>query len=63
MIERIPDGRKVSIERETFPAIVADGRLFAMAGDTYWIDTGTPETYLRAQLDLVDGCGASRGRR
>jgi mannose-1-phosphate guanylyltransferase len=55
VIERIPDGRKVSIERETFPAIVADGRLFAMSGDTYWIDTGTPETYLRAQLDLVDG--------
>ena len=55
VLDRIPDGRKVSIERETFPAIVADGRLFALAGDTYWIDTGTPETYLRAQLDLVDG--------
>ena len=25
VLERIPDGRKVSIERETFPAMVADG--------------------------------------
>ena len=55
VLDRIPAGRKVSIERETFPALVGDGRLFAMAGDTYWIDTGTPATYLRAQLDLVDG--------
>jgi mannose-1-phosphate guanylyltransferase len=55
VVDRIEDGRKVSIERETFPAIVADGRLYAMVEDTYWIDAGTPEAYLRAQLDLVDG--------
>ncbi len=55
VIDRIPDGRKVSIERETFPAVVADRALYAMSGDTYWIDTGTPVAYLQAQLDLVDG--------
>jgi mannose-1-phosphate guanylyltransferase len=60
VVGRIPGGRKVSIERETFPAIVDDGRLYAMAGDTYWIDTGTPETYLRAQFDLVDGVRGER---
>ena len=60
VLERIPEGRKVSIERETFPAIVGDGRLFARAGDTYWIDTGTPASYLRAQLDLVDGVRGAR---
>ncbi|MBV9950889.1 MAG: NDP-sugar synthase [Acidimicrobiia bacterium] len=55
VLGRIAEGRKVSIERETFPAIAADERLYAMPQDTYWIDAGTPEAYLRAQLDLVDG--------
>lgn len=55
VLDRIESGRKVSIERETFPAIVADGRLFAMATDDYWIDTGRPEPYLRANLDMIDG--------
>lgn len=55
VLDRIAEGRKVSIEREVFPAMVADGALFAMAGDTYWIDTGTPPKYLQAQLDLLSG--------
>ena len=55
VIDRIDDGRKVSIERETFPAIVAEGRLFALPSDAYWVDAGTPATYLQAQLDLIDG--------
>jgi mannose-1-phosphate guanylyltransferase len=59
VIERIPDGRKVSIERETFPAMVADGTLFALQSDEYWVDAGTPATYLQVQLDLVNGI---RGR-
>jgi mannose-1-phosphate guanylyltransferase len=54
-LARIPDHRAVSIERETFPAMADDGVLFAMDGATYWIDAGTPEAYLRAQLDLLDG--------
>ena len=55
MLDRIPPGRRVSIERETFPAMVADGSLFARADGCYWIDTGTPCEYIQAQLDLVDG--------
>jgi mannose-1-phosphate guanylyltransferase len=56
VLDRIPDGRRVSIERETFPAMVADGALFALddAG-AYWIDAGTPAQYLAAMLDLIDG--------
>jgi mannose-1-phosphate guanylyltransferase len=54
-LQRIETRRKVSIEREIFPLIVADGRLFAMATDDYWIDTGRPEPYLRANLDMIDG--------
>jgi mannose-1-phosphate guanylyltransferase len=55
VLDRIAEGRKVSIERETFPAIAEGRRLYAMAQDAYWIDAGTPEAYLRAQFDLVDG--------
>ena len=55
VLDRIADDRRVSIERETFPAMVEDGTLFALADPAYWIDAGTPETYLRANLDLLDG--------
>ena len=55
VLAMIPPGARVSIERETFPALVGEGRLFAMASDAYWLDTGTPAQYLRANLDLVEG--------
>ena len=55
VLERIAPDRKVSIERETFPSIVADGGLWAVQSDAYWVDAGTPETYLQVQLDLIDG--------
>ena len=51
VLGRIETGRRVSIERETFPAIVADGGLWAVQSDAYWVDAGTPETYLQIQLD------------
>ena len=55
VLQRIDTGRKVSIERETFPAIVADGGLWAVQSESYWVDAGTPETYIQIQLDLLDG--------
>ena len=55
VLGRIPAGRKVSIEREVFPDVVAAGRLYAMATDDYWIDAGSPSLYLQANLDLIDG--------
>ena len=55
VLDVIPSGRKVSVERETFPILVERGALFAMATDDYWIDTGRPETYLKANLDVLDG--------
>jgi mannose-1-phosphate guanylyltransferase len=55
LLEQIPLGRKTSIERVTFPAVVGDGRLFALATDDYWIDTGTPDCYLQANLDVAAG--------
>jgi mannose-1-phosphate guanylyltransferase len=55
VIARIPDGRRVSIERETFPALAAEGVLYAMATDDYWLGTGRPDQYLAANLDLLAG--------
>ncbi len=50
VLHRIPRGRKVSIERETFPELVREGRLFALGSDAAWLDAGTPATFLEANL-------------
>ncbi len=55
VLARIPEGGRVSIERETFPAMVRDGNLFARSDDSYWLDTGTPAAYLEANFDYVAG--------
>ncbi|MGI8684702.1 MAG: sugar phosphate nucleotidyltransferase [Acidimicrobiales bacterium] len=55
VVARIPGGRRVNIERETFPELAAEGSVYALASDAYWTDTGTPELYLRANLHLVNG--------
>ena len=55
VLARIPTDRRVSVEREIFPALAAEGAVFAMASDAYWLDTGTPAAYLQANADLLDG--------
>jgi mannose-1-phosphate guanylyltransferase len=58
-LDRVPAGRKVNIERETFPAMVAEGSLFARADPAYWLDVGTPERLLQASLDVLAGVRAA----
>lgn len=55
VLGRIQTGRKVSIEREVFPEMATEGSLYGLQSDTYWIDAGTPEAYLQAHMDLIDG--------
>jgi mannose-1-phosphate guanylyltransferase len=56
LLERIPPARVVSIEREFFPALVADGvPFFGWVASAYWLDIGNPEKYRQAQLDLLAG--------
>jgi len=55
VIERIPSGIEVSIERETFPELARAGTLYALPSSTYWLDTGTPEQFLEANLDVLLG--------
>jgi mannose-1-phosphate guanylyltransferase len=53
VVDRIPAGRRVSIERETFPALVAAEALYALASTGDWVDAGTATTYLHANLSLA----------
>ena len=55
VLGRIPESGRVSIERDTFPAMVRDRRLFALSDDRYWLDTGTPAAYLEANFDYLEG--------
>ncbi len=55
VLQRIPLAQKVSIERVTFPLVAEAQGLFAMATDDYWVDTGRPELYLQANLDVLAG--------
>lgn len=55
-IAGVPAGVAVSIERETFPSLIDRGAgVFAFVFDAYWMDLGTPDKYLRATADVLDG--------
>ena len=53
-LDLIPPGRAVSIEREVFPRLVGQG-LFGRRLEGYWMDIGTPERYLQASWDILEG--------
>jgi mannose-1-phosphate guanylyltransferase len=49
-------GRAISIEREVFPTLIARGApVYGFPSDSYWIDLGTPQNYLRAHFDVLEG--------
>jgi mannose-1-phosphate guanylyltransferase len=49
-------GVTASIEREIFPAVIASGRpVYGFASDAYWLDLGTPQNYLQAHFDMLEG--------
>ena len=49
----MPGTEKLSIERVTFPQLVSEGGLYAMATDDYWIDAGRPDTYVQANCVIA----------
>ena len=56
VIDQIPAGQVVSVERETFPGLIeADAVVMGYAEDAYWLDVGTPEAFVRGSCDLVLG--------
>jgi len=56
VIQMIPLGQVVSIERETFPALVTAGRpIFGYQEQAYWLDVGTPAALFKGSQDLIVG--------
>ena len=56
VIDEIPTGRPVSVERETFPGLLDRGqRLQGVVDDGYWLDLGTPLAFVQGSADLVTG--------
>ena len=54
VLELIPPGRPVSIEREVFPRLCEEGSVFGLALPGYWLDVGTPDSYLQAHRDVLE---------
>lgn len=61
VLDLVPAGRAVSIEREVFPRLVGDG-LCGLLLDGYWMDIGTPDRYLQASWDILEGRVETRVR-
>ncbi|MGH3978124.1 MAG: sugar phosphate nucleotidyltransferase [Pseudonocardiaceae bacterium] len=63
VIESIPAGRPVSVERETFPGLLAAGaHVHAHVDTSYWLDLGTPAALVQGSADLVRGVAPSAAR-
>jgi mannose-1-phosphate guanylyltransferase len=54
-------GKAASIERDVFPRLVGNG-LFGHVSQGYWKDIGTPERYLEATFDILEGLVATKVR-
>ena len=49
-------GEAASIERDIFPRVIESGRaVLGFGSDAYWLDLGTPEKYLQAHFDMIEG--------
>ncbi len=59
MLDRIASDRKVSIEREIFPAMASEGRSTRCRRTTTGSTPARPQQYLQANIDLLSG---RRGR-
>lgn len=56
VIDRIAQDKVVSVERDTFPALIKGGvGVFGHIDNSYWLDIGTPEALVKASADLVKG--------
>jgi len=56
VLSKIPPRTTVSIERETFPQLIAGGEpVYAYSSSAYWLDIGTPEKYIKLNCDLLNG--------
>jgi len=54
VLQLIPKGKAVSMEREIFPKLAAEGKLYGHRIQGLWMDVGKPEEYLQTNRILVD---------
>jgi mannose-1-phosphate guanylyltransferase len=54
VFDYIPSGRAVSIEREVFPKLAEEGKLYGHFVNGLWIDIGKPEEYLQTNKMILD---------
>jgi mannose-1-phosphate guanylyltransferase len=60
LIDAIPNDRPVSVERETFPQLLAAGaKVIGYVDEGYWLDLGTPLAFVQGSKDLVKGIAPS----
>ena len=56
VLEEIPSGKNVSVEKETFPQILEEGKeMFGYVHYGYWLDVGTIDKFKKANFDVLDG--------
>ena len=55
VLDLIPAGEMFSIERGVFPVLAEKGTMYGYAPECYWRDIGTPESYLAANFDVLEG--------
>ncbi len=54
VLDYIPDGRKVSTEKEVFPLLAEEGKLYGFEAHGFWVDIGVPEAYLEANRLILE---------
>ncbi len=58
VLSSIPLDTVVSVERETFPQLVANNAaVYGYVENAYWLDIGTPRALLKASIDIVKRSG------
>ena len=63
VLQLIPEGRTVSMEREIFPKLATDGKLYGHIVHGLWMDIGKPEEYLQTNRILLDTISVKRKRK
>jgi mannose-1-phosphate guanylyltransferase len=63
VLQLIPEGRAVSMEREIFPKLATNGELFGHVVHGLWMDIGKPEEYLKTNKIILDAISVKRKRK
>ena len=61
ILAEIPAGINCSIERDVFPRLAEADKLAGFPATAYWLDSGAPESYLQANIDVLAGAVQSEG--